>query len=52
MRKILLISLVLLISKLSAQTYDVLNYNYNGTPVNGVKIKTMLPLLMVRKCQH
>ncbi len=28
-----------------AQTYDVLDYNLNGTPVNGVKIKTNLPFV-------
>ena len=30
---------------LHSQRYDVLNYYYNGTPVNGVKIKTNLPYL-------
>jgi hypothetical protein len=29
--------------QLKAQSYDVLNYNYNGTPAYGVKIKTNLP---------
>ncbi|SDX70809.1 hypothetical protein SAMN05444410_1332 [Hydrobacter penzbergensis] len=28
-----------------AQSYDVLSYNYNGTPNYGVKIKTNLPFL-------
>jgi hypothetical protein len=46
MRSILL-SLFLLFLTISgfAQNYDVLTYNLNGTPVNGVKIKTSLPFV-------
>jgi hypothetical protein len=46
MRSILL-SLFLLFLTISgfAQNYDVLTYHLNGTPVNGVKIKTSLPFV-------
>ncbi|MGV8879643.1 MAG: hypothetical protein ACOH2A_11495 [Sphingobacteriaceae bacterium] len=36
-------SLIFSISAAYAQNYEVLNYNMNGTPVNGVKIKTKMP---------
>lgn len=42
---IFFILLVLLKTTLFAQSYDVLNYYLNGTPVNGVKIKTNIPYL-------
>ncbi|MBW8683466.1 hypothetical protein [Chitinophaga rhizophila] len=35
--------LFLSITTVKAQMYDVLDYNIQGTPVNGVKIKTNLP---------
>jgi hypothetical protein len=40
---ILFILLVLIKTSISAQSYEVLNYNFNSTPVNGVKIKTNIP---------
>lgn len=44
MRKYILLQLFLWVTiSVSAQSYDVLNYNYNGTPAHGVKIKTNLP---------
>lgn len=46
MRKIILALYFIFAIKLaSAQSYNdtVLTYNYNGTPVNGIKIKTNLP---------
>lgn len=30
---------------LRAQRYEVVNYNLNSTPVNGIKIKTMIPFI-------
>ena len=29
----------------TVQTYDLINYNLNGTPVNGIKIKTQIPFV-------
>lgn len=40
-----LICLTVLWVSVKAQSYDVLNYNFNGTPVHGVNIKTNLPFL-------
>jgi hypothetical protein len=47
MKSILLVlSLICVTIKVNAQYYnDVLTYSINGTPVNGVKIKTNLPLI-------
>jgi len=39
----ILICLVFLFITCRAQSYEVLNYSLNGTPVNGVNIKTNLP---------
>ncbi len=33
------------VGTIQSQSYDVLNYNFNGTPVNGVKIKTNIPFV-------
>jgi len=44
MKKLVLFTLLILIkTSISAQSYEVLNYNFNSTPVNGVKIKTNIP---------
>jgi len=48
MRKLCLVLflVVVCVSSVSAQNYDnILNYNSNSTPVNGVKIKTNLPFV-------
>jgi hypothetical protein len=43
-RKFLLVlTAVFIMATAVAQSYDVLNYNFNGTPVNGIKIKTNIP---------
>ncbi|MHC0446388.1 hypothetical protein ACWA1F_13340 [Flavobacterium sp. 3-218] len=44
MRKYYLISLLLFVTVGFAQNYNnIVNYAFNGTPINGVKIKTNLP---------
>jgi len=44
MKKLLLMVCIILFCEASkAQSYDVLSYNLNNTPVNGVNIKTNLP---------
>ncbi len=44
MKKIITIFILLIAFKASAQNYDhILNYVFNGTPTNGVKIKTNIP---------
>lgn len=45
--KALYIFIILLVSSLFSygQSYDVLDYHINGTPVNGVNIRTNLPFL-------
>lgn len=44
MKKTLFILCLLFVSILvHAQNYDVLTYHFNGTPVNGIKIKTNMP---------
>jgi hypothetical protein len=44
MKKVILFILLILIkTSMFAQSYEVLNYNFNSTPVNGVKIKTNIP---------
>lgn len=32
-------------NRVDAQTYDLIDYNFNGTPAHGVKIKTNIPFL-------
>ncbi len=39
----LVLAAVFIMATAMAQSYDVLNYNFNGTPVNGIKIKTNIP---------
>lgn len=44
MRKLLFsLCLLLIAASASAQFLDVIDYNFNGTPTNGIKIKTNLP---------
>ena len=46
MKKCLLILMLLSTGLLNAQNYDnIVNYSINGTPINGVKIKTNLPFV-------
>lgn len=46
MKKCLLILMLLSAGLLNAQNYDnIVNYSINGTPINGVKIKTNLPFV-------
>ncbi len=45
-KKIVLIISLVFITALQAQNYDhILNYSLNGTPSNGVKIKTNIPFI-------
>ena len=46
MKKAIVIFSLFFVSVLSAQNYNnILNYNFNGTPTHGVKIKTNLPFI-------
>jgi len=41
---LILVTIIIAVTKTYAQNYNnILNYNLNGTPVNGVKIKTNMP---------
>lgn len=40
---ILCLALSLVFGRAGAQNYDLIDYNINGTPTNGIKIKTQIP---------
>nr|WP_315176495.1 tail fiber protein [uncultured Flavobacterium sp.] len=46
MKKAMVVFALFFVAILKAQNYNnILNYNYNGTPTHGVKIKTNLPFI-------